>query len=715
MKRPLLHLMLLCSLSTWATTYYCSPAGTGHGRDYQHPTSFASGLNALQSPGDTLYLLGGQYDLGKTTVNKSGSSSRRIVIAGYPGETAILDFRTTPYGTRGLQISSSSSYVHVRDLTLRYSGKNNLYCEGSNCLFERLDIYGSADTGCQMKNGGGNTILNCDSHDNFDYQNGTLSNADFGGNADGFADKQHSGPSNTYIGCRAWNNSDDGWDFFQRNNSSDTHPTIFENCVCYLNGMAEYDMRNHPRYQTDKAWFDNVVGKTITNRYDQQQVVTLEHYPNHGNGNGFKLGGGGTLHNVVLHHCLSVANRERGFDQNNDNGSMSLYNCTGYLNGVNYGFTTAYGSNTLVNCVTWAGVNGDSYKAKTVTRTDHNSWNTASLKCNASDFVSLDTTEILRPRLSDGSLYVFQPTAGLLHLVSGSDLIDAGVPLGYAYWGAAPDLGCFERQQGNYTGDSIPTPPAPYECHEGAHRVAYVSIDGATEDQAILTYLRANDSLCVTLTDVFEPSTDYSSFEAIIISPTPSSSAAGFGPLKGYPLPMLVLKPFLFKNTVWNFGSAINTQDLSIHVLDTTHVLFTGIDVSDSEVQLFSECRTNAVTAISPWNNLSPEVLATPASHAQASTLAILQPGTVCGDVTLSEQLIMLGVSEYSTAALTEDGLRLIENCLLHLLGLPLEKNLETGLTSPDREPAATKFFRSGHILILRGAHTYTLTGTRVD
>jgi len=214
-------------------------------------------ITKLSTAGDTLYLLGGQYDLDNTPVNnKNGNASKNIVISGYPGEKAILDFRNTAYGTRGLQIKSTCSYLHVKDLTLRYSGKNNLYNEGSYCTFENLDIYGSADTGCQMKVGGNNLIKNCDSHDNFDYKLGGLTAADFGGNADGFADKQHSGASNHYVGCRSWNNSDDGWDFFSRDNSADATPTIIEKCVCFMNGPAEYDMRNHPRYQTDKAWFD---------------------------------------------------------------------------------------------------------------------------------------------------------------------------------------------------------------------------------------------------------------------------------------------------------------------------------------------------------------------------------------------------------------------------------------------------------------------------
>ena len=185
---------------TFATTYYAAPDGSGNGNTYDTPCSLSKGISSLKQGGDTLYLLGGQYNLVNTKISsKNGTAGQYIVISGYPGEQAILDFRTTAYGTRGLQISKECTYLHIKDLTLRYSGKNNLYNEGSYCLFENLDIYGSADTGCQMKAGGNNLIKNVDSHDNFDYEldkSGNLTKCDFGGNADGFADKQHNGAPN---------------------------------------------------------------------------------------------------------------------------------------------------------------------------------------------------------------------------------------------------------------------------------------------------------------------------------------------------------------------------------------------------------------------------------------------------------------------------------------------------------------------------------------
>ena len=702
MKKALVAL-LLCTLYTvhltplCAATYYASPDGAGDG-SFASPCSFATGLKKLKNPGDTLYLFSGQYDLGNTAVqNLNGSASKRIVISGYEpinrsGKyAAILDFRTTPYGTRGLQVKSTTSYLHIKNLTLRYSGKNNLHNEGSYNLFENLDIYGSADTGCQMKNGGNNIIKNVDSHDNFDYETMSGTTANFGGNADGFADKQFTGDGNHYIGCRAWNNSDDGWDFFQRVSNS---KTVIENCICYRNGEAYYDMSAHPRaLGVDKAWFDSKVGTQMTDRYGNTITITLAKYPCQGNGNGFKMGGNFTNHQVVVHHCLAVGNNERGFDQNNNGGTMWLYNNSAYANGTNYGFTTAYGTNTIQNCITFAGKKSDNYKSQTVVSIDHNSWNGKT--ATKADFQSLDTTLILMYRTSDGSL----SETPFMRLTEGSALIDAGVDVNLPYNGLAPDLGCFESPGEEHTPE--PEDTIPEVQPEGTHAVAFVSLLNASADKALLTYLRANDSLWVVVTDATDATVDYSDYEVLVLGPAPNSSAAGFVPLKNYAKPMVLLKPFLLKPNVWGWGTAVNTQDLSISVSDPTHPLFDGLTLTDGQAQLFDQCNTNAVTAISDWTyDGVVTTLAAPLSNPSASSVAVL-----------SNDLIMIGVSEYSTAYLTEDGKRLILNAILLHLGIHMPTGIESIV---NRQSSNRKYINDGQLFIQVNDAVYNALGRRM-
>ena len=613
---------------------------------------------------------------------------------------------------------ANSLYVHIKDLAIAWSGKNNLYNEGSYCLFENLDIYGSADTGCQMKKGGNNVILNVDSHDNFDYETMSGTTANFGGNADGFADKQFTGAGNHYIGCRAWNNSDDGWDFFQRVSSSNT---IIENCVCYQNGMPYYDMSHNPRaLGVDKPWFDSKVGTQMIDRYGQTITISLDRYPCQGNGNGFKMGGAGknpdgtaapTNHKILIHHCLAVANNARGFDQNNNGGTMWVYNNTGYDNGVNFGFTTAYGTDELRNNISYRGKNADQPKSKSVIAIDHNSWNGFNL--SSSDFQSLDTTQILAPRAADGSL----PEGTCLHLADGSSLINAGIDVNLWYNDFAPDLGCYETPGERHD----PEPPGedtiPSVQPEGTHAIAFVTIPKSPEDKALLQYLRANDSLWVVETDATDPEVDYSTYEVIVLGSKPNSGAPGFTPLKGYDKPMVLLKPFLLKANVWNWGTAVNTQDLSIAVTDASHPLFEGLSITEGEATLFERCETNAVTAISAWINTEGfDVLASPVSQAEYTSIAFFPQGTVCNGTTLPQPMYMIGVSEYSTAYLTTDGKRLIENAICLLLGIPNNHSEQPlNIENHQSEIINHKFIQNGNLFIRMGETVYDLTGRRIS
>lgn len=700
MKKILFTLVLgTWSLCTFAATYYASPAGAGNGSSYSSPTTFANGVSLLGNAGDTLYLLGGTYEFSdKFSINKQGSASKRIVISGFPGEQATLDFHKVPYGTRGITVHANSLYVHIKDLAIAWSGKNNLYNEGSYCLFENLDIYGSADTGCQMKKGGNNVIKNVDSHDNFDYKTMSGSTANFGGNADGFADKQFTGAGNHYIGCRAWGNSDDGWDFFQRVSSSNT---VIENCICYQNGPAYYDMSQNPRaLTTDKAWFDSKVGTQMTDRYGNTITITLKEFPCQGNGNGFKMGGGYTDHKILIHHCLAVANRERGFDQNNNDGTMWVYNNTGYANGYNFGFTTAYGTNYMRNNISLSGKNADQPKSKTVAANDHNTWNSG-FACSAADFQSLDTTQILASRQANHSL----PEGTCLRLKTTSALIDKGVDVNLTYNGDAPDLGCYEAPGEEHRPDTIPEDTVPAVQPEGTHAVAFVTLPGCDEDKALLRYLRQNDSLWIVETKATDATTDYSAYEVIVLGSKPNSGAAGFTPLKNYDKPMVLLKPFLLKAGVWGWGTALNTQDLSVSVTAPGHPLFEGLTVTDGEIQLFSQCNTNAVTAISAWTlpEGEPQVLASPVSNSEAASIAILPQG-----------MIMIGVSEYSTAHLTTDGMRLIENAIFLQLGL--DNNHPSGLDKiVNGKSSNRKFIYDGQLLIQTGDAVYDITGRRIS
>ena len=343
-------LVLAAAETAQGTVRYASPAGTDtEGSCIDRPGGLRAMIDSLQ-PGDTLLLTDGQYDLTRTlVVNKQASANKWVTIGAAKGARPVIDFRQEPNGTNGVKVSGC--YINIKDITIRYAGKKGIWLENaSHCLLERLDVYGCCDSGIQLRKGGYNVVVNCDSHDNFDYQ------AD-GGNADGFADKQGGAPfpGNTYIGCRSWNNSDDGWDSFQRQ-SGDT-PTEYLFCATYNNGPAEFDLRQHPRATGIDRDLPCMEGKD------------LAHFPNGGNPNGFKLGGQGkeekasgnyTKHDTMLRNCLAVGHRKKGFDQNNNAGRMTISHCMAIRNGINYGFGNPY-PNTLdiSHCISLEPVSGE--------------------------------------------------------------------------------------------------------------------------------------------------------------------------------------------------------------------------------------------------------------------------------------------------------------------------------------------------------------------
>ncbi len=360
--------------------------------------TIGKGINAMVV-GDTVFIRGGVYPLSATiSISKSGTSIARYYLFAYPGERPILDFATQT-SSDGLKVNGN--YWHVYGIESMNSTHNGIAVNGSYNIIENCSVHDNKNTGMQLGNGASyNKIINCDSYFNYDPP--------LGGNADGFAPKLDVGTGNYFYGCRSWQNSDDGWDGYMR--PADNVTTTLENCWSFMN-----------------AYLKN--GSILTS----------------GNGNGFKMGGGDTTnkdslrHNMILKNCISFDNRVKGFDQNNNRGSMTLLNCTGYRNGAeNYkisAFIRASESLTVKNCLELG--NKVSIASYAVLKT--NSW-MAPMSVTESDFISLDTAGVRGPRKADGSL----PDINFLHLAAGSKLINAGTDIGLPFKGSAPDLGAFE-------------------------------------------------------------------------------------------------------------------------------------------------------------------------------------------------------------------------------------------------------------------------------
>ena len=350
----------------------------------------------LSQPGDTIYLRGGVYSLtAKISITRNASAGNMYHLFAYQNERPILDYSAMAINSSNRGITLSGSYWYIKGLDIKGAGDNGMNISGSNNIVEFCSFYENHDTGLQLGGGASNNqVINCDSYFNEDPGQG---------NADGFAPKLDVGSGNYFYGCRSWQNSDDGWDGYMRG-TNDVNTTL-ENCWCFANGYL------------------------------------MNGSASSGNGNGYKMGGSDDhtlMHNFTLKNCISFDNRVRGFDQNNNKGSMTIYNCTAYRNGTNYSITSSLNTGktaTVINCVALGSFG--SLGGFVVQQT--NSW-LSPFNVTNDDFVSIDTTGVRGPRNADGSL----PELNFLHLASGSDLINAGTDVGLPYNGSAPDLGAFE-------------------------------------------------------------------------------------------------------------------------------------------------------------------------------------------------------------------------------------------------------------------------------
>ena len=363
--------------------------------------------------GDVIVIRGGVYYYEETLriQSPSGFTDELITLTAYPGEVPILDFSQMPRQRNNHGIRLNAGWWHVIGITVRHAAHNGIRMDGSFNVLEQVTAYGNHDTGIHMAGGASyNLIKNSDSFHNFNYD--TARTPRIGNNADGFGAKTPSlGPGNRYYGCRSWENSDDGYDFWEA-----PHTIVVENSWAFGNGdesvFADYDYDGS---------FD-------------------------GNGNGFKLGGNFTHTPHIVRNSMAFDNfgssgNAKGFDYNNNWGAMTLEHNTAFNNGRNFIFPVPplEGQSVYLNNLSFRPTNNHAQLYPFETVEHGNSWQFEE-EVTAEMFVSLDTEAAKGPREHDGSL----PDIDLLKPVAGSFLTDGGVKIGRPFFGDAPSIGAFE-------------------------------------------------------------------------------------------------------------------------------------------------------------------------------------------------------------------------------------------------------------------------------
>jgi hypothetical protein len=370
---------------------------------------FTSALSGAIA-GDTVLVKSGKYRIpynanAKNTIDisVSGQNGKNIYIISSDNSRALFDFSYTD-NSKALNTAVTSygffvtgSYLYFKGIDVTHAGYQGVYVmTGGNITFESCSFYDNFNTGFEINNGGHHiTVINCDAYRNFDK------NYKFGSMSDGFGPKEKQGEGNKFVGCRAWENSDDGFDTYNSDKA-----VLFENCWAFRNG-------------------ENIWNFTAMSGNNQ---------------NGFKVGGVQKIQRNVLKNCVSFGHAFRGFDRNTNMGGVTIYNCISYNNGTNYAFSGDISSGEKHIFKNNIAIDGKVELTAANTTESNNSWNTG-FYASAADFESLDTSLATIARNSDGSL----PETKLFRLKPTSTLINKGVDVGLPFNGRAPDLGAFEK------------------------------------------------------------------------------------------------------------------------------------------------------------------------------------------------------------------------------------------------------------------------------
>ncbi len=435
----LLSALFLCIFSANATEYWLSPSGNDSNDGKSEAKAFKTPQKAMDmaQAGDQVWVTGGTYPVSATVKTKnSGTKDAIIKFFAVKGEKPVFDCssmrnkgnESSTY--RGLDLRQN--WWHVKGINISGAGYNGIIIAGENITLEGCAVYDCGHDGITLGGNATNTlVLNCDSYRNCEYKGK-------GENGDGFSAKA-GGLGNVFRGCRAWDNVDDGWDCY-----GGESPVLIDSCYSFGNGIASH-------------WPD---------------LTTFQ-----GDGNGFKLGGGGGVTSnaphVVLNSC-AFDNIGKGFDQNHNSWYLTCINCTGYNNGGDGNFAfqetpaSGCGKHTMINNLSYKGVKHDQTIAVGSIETN-NSWN---LGLNFSDdvFVSLNTSDAIAER--DENYKLPAKVQELFQLKSNNPAIDKGIIVddirlktGYAipYCGTAIDLGAKEYVEGNWT---FPEPKTPEENPE---------------------------------------------------------------------------------------------------------------------------------------------------------------------------------------------------------------------------------------------------------
>jgi len=290
-----------------------------------------------------------------------------ITICGAEGFKAVLDFE--PYRdsmsaentVSNMGIFLTGSGYTIKNIIVQNAPGSGVKLFKESCcnnFIENVVLRYNDGKGICLSGGASNNIIkNCYSYRNCDIF--TLGN-----HADGFVNSVDAGKGNKFIDCYAWENSDDGFDFF-----ADYEDVTLENCFVWHNGdpdvytgkydfdrgrnldeklrlvkiFEKYDMNFKSNYE--KGIFELPEGEFITVSKDGVTVQNIDAASFagdmwSGNPNGFKLGSGDSKYGPkvdatayrYMKNCIAFDHIGAGFDKNNSACTAIIENALSFDN-----------------------------------------------------------------------------------------------------------------------------------------------------------------------------------------------------------------------------------------------------------------------------------------------------------------------------------------------------------------------------------------------
>lgn len=423
MKRHFLAILTLLTAIVTATdakVIYVAPQGDDAAAGtIDAPLATLPAAYRLTEGGDTVCFRGGTYNLTDSQVmkikgvyafvfalEKAGTAEHRTCYMGYPGERPVFDFSALMLDGkhRFAAFYLGADYVHLRNFDIvgvpvRIKGHTQSECvsarRGSHCIVEDIAMHDGMAIGYYQKRGSHNLVVDCDAYNNYD----DYSEGPYGGNVDGFGchvfDTFEVG--NVFRRCRAWRNSDDGFDLI-----SCAAPVEIDHCMAFYNGYCP-----------------------SSNPADTVNFVSA------GDGNGFKAGGWGmnkrktkcpdVCPSHYIHHSLAYRNKAHGFYANHHLAGNTWENNTSCGNRSNYNMLNRKNTfeaidvpgydHSLANNVSWtftdASLGGHliNIDPDRITLTNNSfAPSVSSVEVTAEMFVSTSVSLLFTRRLPDGRL-----------------------------------------------------------------------------------------------------------------------------------------------------------------------------------------------------------------------------------------------------------------------------------------------------------------------